>query len=217
MDTMTSDVVGQSCHCDKEIIMRKIRTVFVALVMAGVLSSRANAQQKAEAKPGGVTTSQGARVCALENGVNVCRDSGPARAGERESVDLKAGGAAASEESTKPGRLLLLLDIPSNVFSRLAGDPENNRKFHAKAVQEYRPAAPAPPGAGKYVSGSGTEAPVWKYNPKSSFEYQPKGDRTYNRDVYGRLWQQNIAHDTRVVELPVDAPGVYLMPVADVR
>lgn len=197
--------------------MRRICTVFVALVMAGGWSSRANAQQKAGAKAGGVTTSQATRVCALENGVNVCRDAGAAEAGERERVELKAGVAAPGAGPTKPGRLLLLLDITSNVFSRLADDPENNRKFHAKAAQEYRPSAPAPPGAGKYVPAGAADAPVWKYQPKASFAYQPKRDWTYNRDVYGRLWQQNIAHDTRVVELPVEAPGVYLLPIADVR
>jgi hypothetical protein len=35
--------------------------------------------------------------------------------------------------------------------------------------------------------------------------------------VFGRMWRQKIQHNTRVVVVPIETPGVFLMPVAEAR
>jgi hypothetical protein len=156
-------------------------------------------------------------VCAREAGVIVCREGIARSRVEGGQTETKPSAAPKTGEAEKPGKLLVLLDIPKDIFARLADDPDNNRKYQPKAAQKYRPAAPAAPLAAKVSTANGSDGPTWKYRPKGKVAYQPKQSWSYNRDVYGRMWRHNIQHDTRVVEVPIESPGVYLMPVGGVR
>jgi len=173
-------------------------------------STIASTKQKAGTAPtsGGATIE---RVCSQEFGITVCRNADSALV--KPATAVSAQPVAAKE----PGRLLLLLDIPKNTLDRLAGDPARNREFHPKQSWEYRPEAPAPRNAGSYAPTTSPDGPAWRYHRKTSFAFRPKQDSNYNRDVFGRIWRQNIQHDTRVVEVPIDQPGLYLLPVGSVR
>jgi len=150
------------------------------------------------------------RVCSQEFGITVCRNV------KSDATKPETDGKP-SVVASEPGRLLVLLDIPNNIFDRLAGDPARNREFHPKQNWDYRPVAAAPATAVKYAPTARPDGPAWKYRPKSSFSYRPKQEWNYNRDVFGKLWRENIQHDTRVVEVPIDQPGLYLLPVGNVR
>lgn len=147
------------------------------------------------------------RVCATEGGINVCRNV----VAKREVVRVE------EIPFTLKGKLFLLLDIPANIFARLAAPPETNREYHPTPSFEYHPAPPAPQGASAYRPLRDDGDPVWRYQPKASFKYTPKRDWSYNRDVFGRLWRANIEHDTRVVEVPIEEPFIVLKPTAEVR
>lgn len=148
------------------------------------------------------------RVCTTESGLTVCRNIAIEEKPQPVHLD-------ASPDQAR-GRLLVLLDIPADIFSRLAASPESNRKYHPKRSWQYHPAAPAPAGADKYRPAPDRES-LWRYKPKSSFAYTPRRDWTYDRDVFGRLWRANIAHDTRVIEVPIMEPFEVYLPVGEVR
>lgn len=191
--------------------MRNFCGTLVALLGFSLWTPLASGLQKNDASKNIKDGPQANRVCTQEGRVNVCRDAIPSQRDELAPTSVTLSG-----DPKEKGKLLLLLDIPSNILSRLADDPENNRKYHPTTTKKYQPAVPAPSQAGKYIPAPKAER-VWRYQPKASFEYQPKRDWNYNRDVYGRLWRQNILHDTRVVELRVESPGVYLLPVGATR
>ncbi len=195
--------------------MRNYCRAIPALLGLAVWTSLASGQQRTEAIRDSKGPAQGSRVCSLEKGVNVCRDASPAERDAGARSDVKPPAAASTGEPKYPGKLLVLLDIPSNIFIRLADDPADNRMYHAVKQKEYRPAPPAPLGAGEYSPPVGSKAPAWKYHPEKSFEYRAKRDWTYDRDVYGRLWRANIEYAKRVLELPFAKRGVYLFPVGD--
>ena len=152
------------------------------------------------------------RACSKEFGMLVCRNV-PATTAPTEDAGEKTEPVTRQE----PGRVLLLLDIPRNTIARLTGDPNQNREYHPKRDFSYRPSPPPPVNAAKYQPVPTTNGPVWRYQPKRTFGYRPKQNWDYNRDVYGRIWRQNILHDTRVVELTTDTPGVFVVPVGEVR
>ena len=174
-------------------------------------STFASTKQKAGPAPTSAAGARMDRVCTQEFGITVCRNA--------ETAPAKPAPAAAQQPGapTEPGRLLLLLDVPANVFDRLAADPERNREYHPKQSSDYKPEPPAPANAGKYVRTNRPDGSAWRSRPKTSAGYRPKQDWSYNRDVFGRLWRQNIQHDTRVVEVPIDQSGAYLLPVGSVR
>jgi hypothetical protein len=194
--------------------MRNHRTALMAILMLTAWSTLAGGQERVDTNPEVDVTVQWDRVCAREFGVIVCRDSRPTSPEEK----LGVAGQPLFEppsESGYLGKLMVLLDIPSNIFYRLAQNPAYNREYHPTPSFKYQPIPPAPQSAGDYAPPAPTPTgePVWRYHP-TNFTYRPKTDWTYNRDVYGRIWRANIMHDTRVVEFPVEAPGIYLLPVA---
>jgi hypothetical protein len=184
------------------------------MILALSLATIANAQQVAS-KPSTDPIAP-TRSCAVEGGMTVCRDVAP---GAPATADAEAAEAAAVVRPAPQakGRLLMLLDIPQDIFARLSQDPAKNREYHAKKSWDYRPKPPAPARADQYAPLLINGVPPWKYTPKASFAYTPKRDWSYNRDVFGRIWRQNIQHDTRVAVVPVEKPGVYLMPVGEGR
>lgn len=193
------------------------RTLLAAVLVLAAWNSLANGQQKSKPIEDGKKSAPPTRICSVEKGINVCRNAVSIPVEKKTKVDVKSQAVATPGPSTMPGKLLLLLDIPSNTFARLAANPEDNRKYRRTTFDDYRPADPAPPGAGDYSPPTGVGPPVWKYHPKKSFAYQAKRDWTYDRDVFGRMWRQKIQHDTRVEVVPIEKPGVYLLPVAEAR
>lgn len=185
----------------------------LTMILAPCIAANSNGQQvstKPSTDPVAPT-----RSCTVEGGMSVCREVLP---GEMKPAEKPTAQAATASDATAPkGRLLLLLDIPRDIFTRLADDPAKNREYHAKSSWNYQPAPPAPAGADRYKPLlSNGEAP-WKYKPKETFAYTPKRDWSYNRDVFGRIWRQNIQHDTKVVQIPLNKHGTFLMPMAPVR
>lgn len=150
---------------------------------------------------------QFSRACATEGGIQVCRDA----------VAAPAEPSLVAKEAPAQGKLLFLLDIPAHIFARLAQSPEQNREFHPRQNWVYQAKPAAPPGAGKYDRERAPGPAAWQYRPKASFAYRPKEDWSYDPDVFSRLWISNIKHDTRAVETPIPTPGVYLIPLQDVR
>ena len=164
--------------------------------------------------PQGANIPDAVPACTVEHGVTVCRH------------DISGAESAAADPETQrvvrtenlpsaPGRLVLLLDIPSDVFARLADDPAENLKYRPSSNWDYR-RPPQPPQKSMITRSSHAwepANPVWRYQPPRSFEYQPTRSWSYDPDVVGRLWRANIVHDTRVVVRPIPQPGVYLLPV----
>lgn len=183
------------------------------LVMALGLVSVAMAQPP-KTEPG----AEASRSCSTEQGVSVCRDVEPGKTAQADEEKEQAPESTTAVKPAAPkGRVLLLLNIPQDIFARLEQDPAKNREYHAKSSWDYRPAPPAPAGADQYKPLLINGKPPWKYTPKESFAYTPKRDWSYNRDVFGRIWRANIEHDTQVVSVPNKKRGTYLMAVGAPR
>ena len=142
------------------------------------------------------------RTCTETMGVTVCRNAQPAVMGETVVAAVKRPADASKEGSVEGGVRIVLLDIPSDILSRLADDPNNNRKFLPRDSWDYH----APSGQTYYADifsrafrDLKPDTPGWEYHPKASFVYHPKESWGYDRDVFGRLWRENIRSDTRIL------------------